>query len=177
MKPEIDQDELKALAEELSVGEEQARTMLSEIYEGEERLIAAGEPALPKGMLERIEKACRSRRQKPRVRFGWFYRAAAVIAFAVVGVWIYQIVTNVPIQYPEKSETYAMDIYSDEVDLWDVALTQEDEIDLGFDETAMTEILLLWDDAGWDTDTFLHKETHNEDNGFSAICRRGVRTA
>ena len=175
MKAEQPQDELKALMDELSVSQEQARTMLAEIKEGERWLNRIEEPALPDGMLERIEKACRAGRRKPAIRFAWLYRAAAVILFAFVALSLFQIVTKTPNRQPDPTEKLAVDIYSDELDLWDVALAQEEEIDLASDETAMTEILLLWDDAGWDTDNLLHKEIHNEDNGFSAIGQYGAR--
>lgn len=175
MKPEQPQDELKALMDELSVSQEQARTIFTEIKEGETWLKTIEEPALPEGFLERIEKACQAGRRKPAMRFAWLYRVAAVILFAFVALLLFQIVSKTPNQQPDPTEKRALDIYSDELDLWDVALAQEEEIDLASDETAMTEILLLWDDAGWDTDNLLHKETHDEDNGFSAIGQHSAR--
>ncbi len=176
MKPEFDNEELTALMEELSIDAEQARAMLREIEAGEKQLSAGDELKLPDGMLERIAKAWEPPRQKPAFRFAWFYRVAAGIVFAWVAFSIYQIARQPAVQPPSPSAVAeADDIYGEEVDLWEVALAQEDEIDLDADESAMTEILLLWEDAGWEADTLFDKETYDEDNGFSAFRNRGAR--
>ena len=132
-------------------------------------LAAQPEPAIPAGLFERIDQTLQAQR-KPIMPLKLLYRVAAVLIFGFIAVAVVQTVHNPqsPIEPPRIAEVNGdNDLYSNELDMWEVALTQE-EVLSGADEETLTEILVLWDDEGWEMEKLIGKEGNDESDNFTA---------
>ncbi len=163
MKTENKNHEWSELLKELDLDPAEARVMLQEVADGERWLARQSEPELPAGLLERVEQKClQSRRRVVRYPY-WLTRAAAVIFIAFLCIPLMQRLTkteNTPVTQTQSGAT--SELYSNELDVWEVALTMESDLEREADDVTLSEMMTLWEEAGWETDNLLGKEIQDE---------------
>ena len=164
--------ELSELFDRLDIDEAKRQEILGDVTQGDELLRRQVDPDLPKQLLERIEQVLLSdpvtaaadrdhRRFMPR---SWLRPVAAVIAagFLITAVVMPDKNPRQPAPdqpaVPVTSSNGQMDLLYDEFGLWITASTLEDEMD----ELALSDILVLWDAAGWEIENILGKEKNHE---------------
>ena len=163
MKAENKNHEWSELLKELDMEPQEAQAMLHEVQEGQRWLAQQPEPELPAGLLERVEKKClQSHRRVVRYPY-WLTRAAAVILVALISIPLLRTITRTEdARLPQPQPSATNELYSNELDVWEVALTMEDHLEREADDVTLSEMMTLWEEAGWETDNLLEMETQDE---------------
>ncbi|MCH9021238.1 MAG: hypothetical protein IID32_00540 [Planctomycetes bacterium] len=180
--------EFTELFAQLNIDESERQEILRDITQGDELLKRQIEPDLPKGLIERIEEDLLSepvtaagRDQKRWVSRSWLRPTAAVIAAGVLVAAIVMLDRNPSQTTPENpvgpvtsNSNDQVDLLYDEFGLWITASTFEEELDEEMNDLAISEILVLWDAAGWEIENILGKEKDNESDTILTRHRVGA---
>ena len=178
--------ELKELFAQLNFDESKRQEILRDITRGDEFLKQQVDPELPKGLIKRVGKglladqvAAAGRDQKRLMSRTWLPPVAAVIAAGVLVTAIVVLDRNLRQTTPENpvspvtsNSSDQMDLLYDEFGLWITASTLEEELDEEMNDLAISEILVLWDNVGWEIDNILGKEKDHESD--TILTRRRV---
>lgn len=167
-------DDLEILLQELQLDEDRARQVRRDLTAGDALLERQGEVPLPPGLLQRIEKnVLQSERHVVRYPW-WLMRVAAVITLAFVGVMIFQrsddaIDSGVREHVAAGDRSISGIVLENELVAWEVALTLEDDMDYGNNDVTLSEMIDLWEQAGWETDNLLEKEPYDEKDNLGVL--------
>ena len=158
---ESNDKDLRDLLEQLNIKAENAEVVMREVRAGDELLQQEPEPQLPEELQLRLEKTIRTRQARIQ-RLRTFRRIAAVLIVALTLVGLYQ--WKQGIVQPETGQSVAhAELFEDEVDMWDLAMIQPEELDEEALDLSLTEVLLWWDDVEWENDDSIGKEQNHED--------------
>lgn len=142
--------ELDNLLKQLRIDRREAQKIADEIRIGQELLSRQSEPSLSPALMARIEQTIKSNlRQRTTInnRGRRIAFVAAAIAVAVLASSLFW-----PGGNHRPTDTIAVlatqngiDPFDNELNLWDLALTQGDDDEI--DELVITEVSSLWDEA------------------------------
>ena len=180
--------EFTELFAQLNIDESERQEILRDITQGDELLKRPTEPDLPKGLIERIEQVLLSDsvttagEGQKRLMFGSWLRAIAaviVLGFLVTGIAMLdrnprQTTPVDPVNIVTFNSSDPLDLLYDEFGLWIAAATLEEELDEEMNDLAISEILVLWDDVGWEIGNILGMEKDNESDTILTRHRVGA---
>ena len=180
--------EFTELFAQLNIDESERQEILRDITQGDELLKRPTEPDLPKGLIERIEQVLLSEPvaaaggDQKRIMFRSWRRAIAaviVLGFLVTGILMLdrnprQTTPDDPVNTVTSKPSDQMDLLYDEFGLWITASTLEEELDEEMNDLAISEILVLWDDVGWEIGNILGMEKDNESDTILTRHRVGA---
>ena len=177
--------ELTELFTKLNIEESKRQEILGDIARGDEFLKQQIDPDLPRGLIERIgndlfiDQVAVSGQGRKRLMSRYWLRIAAVIAFGIMVTALVMLDRDLirttpqsPVVPITSNTSDQLDLLDDEFGLWIAASTLEEELDQEMNELAISEILVLWDDAGWEIDNILGKERDDEND--TILTRRRV---
>ena len=79
-----------------------------------------------------------------------------------------------PMDPVTSNSNHQMDLLYDEFGLWITASTFEEELDEQMNDLAISEILVLWDDVGWEIENILGQENDRESDTILTRHRVGA---
>ena len=162
-----DSNELTQLLEQLGYDPELAHKIFEDITRGDQLLRHHDNLTIDPAVLTRLQ--LRISRELPRTRrrmnaLTWTRRtalaAAAVFIALGLGNWLRsEFYQTKPIpQYQTLPVAQAeIDLFENDLYLWELTLVQEDEPELEIDDLLINEVLLLWSEADWDIDKLFGK--------------------
>ena len=183
---QANEKELRELFGQLNIEESKRQEILGDITRGDEFFKQQVEPEIPNGLIERVSKGrlvdqavTAGEGQKRWMSRAWLRPVAAVIVTGFLVIALMMLDKNQNLNSPEApvnpvtfNSSDEMNFLDDEFGLWIAASTLEEELDQEMNDLAISEILVLWDDAGWEIDNILGKERDHESD--TILTRRRV---
>jgi len=168
--------ELTELFSQLDIDESRRQEILDDIAQGDELFKRQDDPVFPKGLIERIEQVLLSDpvttagEGQKRLMFGsWLRPIAAVIVFGFLVTGIVMLDRNPrqtnpvdPVNIVTFNSSDPLDLLYDEFGLWIAAATLEEELDEEMNDLAISEILALWGEEGWEIGNILGQENNRQ---------------
>ena len=150
----------------MQINDHNSTKIASEIQAGDELLHQTDNIDVPVEVISQVEKTIiNTLNTHPRNRLFWrqVASAAAVIAVALLlgTIWLGDNHYNSDTQHQVNTTQTDPDIFDNELDLWELALIQEDSEEV-IDELTLTEVYLFWNDMDQELDDILGKEQSYE---------------
>jgi hypothetical protein len=154
-----DFNELNELLANLDLSEDQVRTTLHDIQQGDDLMRLHDQLPIDPAVLTRTKARLQpeSIRSQPRpTRFAWPQRAAVQAAALILalGLTIYWSQQNTPKIHPD----YLAGSY------WQQALIQENDFDRNINDMKLSEVLKCWSEVQWEVDDILDPDSDSEPN-------------